>query len=116
MIMLTDTTNPRSLIYLLNELKLSIEALPNYDVHYDTQLDSGLSNRQLLIKLNHDIELADIERLSIINSRKNRRTNLANLINSSQVLLAKLYESISRQYFDHTDVDHHAFDMPWKNR
>ncbi len=111
-LMLTAIDNPRSMVYLVQELQHLVETLPPKNSSLPTK---GLSDRQRLIKIHHDIELADIEKLTTQNTSKTR-DQLAELIDNCQTLLNSISESISRQYFDHTDTEQQAFDDPWNRR
>lgn len=111
-LMLTDTNNPRSVAYLLHQLTLCFEALPTME---QAPINDGLSDQQLLIKLNHDLQLANLETLAMIDKKTHTRTHLAALTENLHDLLYQFSTSISQKYFDHIDHQHAVYDMPWVN-
>ena len=106
-LLLTDATNPRSVIYQLRALGEHIEALPPLP---NTEVSSP--QRRLLLSASSAIELANVHELCIPNS-DGERSMLKNLLRQLGTDLPALGESLSNTYLNHAHVSRHlANDAP----
>jgi uncharacterized circularly permuted ATP-grasp superfamily protein/uncharacterized alpha-E superfamily protein len=99
-LLLTDETNPRSVIYQLEALTSHIASLPNPA--------DGMRTPQQRITLSvlTDLKLADIDRLCSVDERGERALLSALLVDLSTRIPA-LSESLSDRYLNHATVSRH---------
>lgn len=110
-LLMIDRTNPRSLIYQIEQLRKYLEELPQTE-----QASLGLSaEKRLIIKSLNDIQLADLETLSQIDETSQTRHELTELMAQVIEQLEKLTTIISDKYFDHTAGPQQLIKAKWKN-
>jgi uncharacterized circularly permuted ATP-grasp superfamily protein/uncharacterized alpha-E superfamily protein len=99
-LLLTDETNPRSVIYQMEALHAHIGTLPN-------TLD-GMRTPQQRIALSvlTDLKLADIDRLCVVDER-GERARLAALLIDLGTQIPSLSDSLSDRYLNHATVSRH---------
>jgi uncharacterized circularly permuted ATP-grasp superfamily protein/uncharacterized alpha-E superfamily protein len=99
-LLLTDDTNPRSVIFQLEALNRHIEALP--------RPEGGLRTAQERIALGvlTDLKLADIERLCTIDER-GARPRLSGMLVDLATRIPALSDSLSDRYLNHATVSRH---------
>ena len=99
-LLLTDETNPRSVIYQLDALTRHIEALP--------RAEHGLRSGQERIALGvlTDLKLTDIER-ACAPDEDGRRTRLSELLVDLATRIPTLSDSLSDHYLSHATVSRH---------
>jgi uncharacterized circularly permuted ATP-grasp superfamily protein/uncharacterized alpha-E superfamily protein len=99
-LLLTDDTNPRSVIFQLEALNRHIEALP--------RPEGGLRTAQERIALGvlTDLKLADIERLCTSDER-GARPRLSGLLVDLATRIPSLSDSLSDRYLNHATVSRH---------
>ncbi|SBS28915.1 hypothetical protein MSP8887_00997 [Marinomonas spartinae] len=98
-LLMIDGTNPRSLIYQVDQLRKYIQELPRNDVPA-----AGLSpENRLVIKSLTDIQLADLEVIAAVDRTTNTRTELESLMTQLLEQLEQFTVLISDKYFDHTE-------------
>jgi uncharacterized circularly permuted ATP-grasp superfamily protein/uncharacterized alpha-E superfamily protein len=99
-LLLTDDTNPRSVIFQLEALNRHIAALPGPE--------SGLRTAQERIALGllTDLKLADIERLCVLDERGGR-PHLAALLVDLATRIPALSDSLSDRYLNHATISRH---------
>jgi hypothetical protein len=100
-LVLTDETNPRSVIYQLRALVDHIEALPN-------PAGQGLRSPQLRVALAilAELQLADVEAVSRADAR-GARPALRELLERLAVQIPALSESLSSGYLSHAVASRH---------
>jgi len=97
-LLMSDSTNPRSLIYQIELLRKYLSELP----HNDTQaLGLTPESRQIIKSLN-DILLADLESLEAVDEASGLRKNLITLMTQITNQLEQFTALLSDKYFDHT--------------
>jgi uncharacterized circularly permuted ATP-grasp superfamily protein/uncharacterized alpha-E superfamily protein len=99
-LLLTDESNPRSVIYQLDALNNHIAALPNPSDGMRTP------QQRITLALLTDLKLADIEGLCAVDERGERAQLSALLIDLSTRIPA-LSESLSDRYLNHATVSRH---------
>ncbi|WP_417552578.1 circularly permuted type 2 ATP-grasp protein [Marinomonas fungiae] len=110
-LLMIDRTNPRSLIYQIEQLRKYLEELPQTG-----QPSLGLSpDKRLIIKSLNDIQLADLEGLSQIDQTTQTRHDLTELMTQVIEQLEQLTTLISDKYFDHTAGPQQLIKAKWKN-
>jgi uncharacterized circularly permuted ATP-grasp superfamily protein/uncharacterized alpha-E superfamily protein len=99
-LLLTDDTNPRSVIFQLEALNKHIEMLPGPE--------NGLRTPQERIALGllNDLKLADIERLCTLDERGGRPHLSAMLVDLATRIPA-LSDSLSDRYLNHATISRH---------
>jgi len=100
-LLLTDTTNPRSVIYQLRALDENVEELPPLP---NTEISSP--QRRLLLHASAQIELADLEQLCAVDA-SGKRPALKELLRQLGTDLPALSESLSNTYLNHAHVSRH---------
>ncbi len=106
-LLLTDDSNPRSVIYQIQALGEHIEALPPLP-------DSEVNNpqRRLLLSASNSIELAELSQLCTIDEA-GERPELQQLLQHLGTVLPALSDSLSNTYLNHAHVSRHlANDAP----
>lgn len=110
-LLMIDRSNPRSLIYQIEQLRKYLEELPQTE-----QTALGLSpDKRLIIKSLNDIQLADLEGLAQIDETTQTRQDLTELMSQVIEQLEKLTTLISDKYFDHTAGPQQLIKAKWKN-
>lgn len=110
-LLMIDRSNPRSLIYQVEQLRKYLSELPKTQ-----QSTLGLSpENRLIIKSLNDIQLADLESLSQIDETSQTRHNLTELMTQVMDNLENLTTIISDKYFDHTAGPQQLVKAKWKN-
>jgi uncharacterized alpha-E superfamily protein len=78
-------------------LQLHFETMPN------NQSDGGLAeSERLLLATQHELILADIDKLVTVVSKAGLRTHLNRLLKRLDQNMITLHQVITRTYFDHT--------------
>lgn len=96
-LLLVDNSNPRAVIHQIETMQLHFQKMPNH------QLDSNLSETErLLLATQHELVLADVDKLVGVLSKNGVRTHLNRLLKRVEQNMATLQEVITRTYFDHT--------------
>ncbi|MBD5769661.1 circularly permuted type 2 ATP-grasp protein [Marinomonas colpomeniae] len=98
-LLMIDGTNPRSLLYQVEQLRKCIKKLPR-----NQMATAGLSpENKIIIKSLNDIQLADLEELAKVNEKTQSRESLTLLMTELLEQLEHFTVLISDKYFDHTD-------------
>lgn len=98
-LLMIDGTNPRSLLYQVEQLRKYIKELPR-----STTATAGLSPEgKTIIKSLNGILLADLEKLAEVNCETQNRDHLEALMTELLDQLEQFTSLISDKYFDHTD-------------
>ncbi|MBJ7537144.1 circularly permuted type 2 ATP-grasp protein [Marinomonas sp. C1424] len=98
-LLMIDGSNPRSLLYQVEQLRKYMKELPRNDVP-----TAGLSpENRLIIKSLNDIQLADLEALSQVDESSQTRLALEQLMTQLLEQLEQFTALISDKYFDHTE-------------
>lgn len=105
-----DDSNPRSLSYVLKELKEHIHKLP--ERHKTTFLSR---ERRLVLELLSNIQLAEPEQLTVEDKTTYDRSKLDQLMHESQESLNELATVLSDVYFDHTETQHQVMETSWED-
>ena len=106
-LLLTDPSNPRSVIYQLQALAAHVESLPPLP---NTEVSSP--QRRLLLSASTQIELADLNALCTLDA-KGTRPELKRLLRDLGTVLPELNDSLSNTYLNHAHVSRHlANDLP----
>ncbi|MET0284086.1 MAG: circularly permuted type 2 ATP-grasp protein [Polyangiales bacterium] len=103
-LLLTDETNPRSVIYQIDALNDHIDSLPNPS--------DGIRTPQQRITLSvlTDLKLADIERLCSVSesgAHHGERVELSALLVDLSTRIPALSESLSDRYLNHATISRH---------
>ncbi|MCO4785367.1 MAG: circularly permuted type 2 ATP-grasp protein [Marinomonas atlantica] len=110
-LLMIDRTNPRSLIYQVEQLRKFVSELPTTN-----QGMLGLSpENRLIIKSLNDIQLADLDSLSHIDETSQTRQNLTEIMTQVMDNLEHLTTILSDKYFDHTAGPQQLVKAKWKN-
>ncbi|MFT2110151.1 circularly permuted type 2 ATP-grasp protein [Marinomonas sp. 2405UD68-3] len=96
-LLMLDETNPRSLFYQIEQLRILVSELPRSE----TSLREMSAEIRLIIQSLSDIQLADLEKLSEVDSITNQRESLNKLMMELQERLETFTSKISDKYFDH---------------
>ncbi|GAB3480428.1 circularly permuted type 2 ATP-grasp protein [Marinomonas epiphytica] len=97
-LMMIDETNPRSLIYQIQQLQTYIQQLPRNETSR-----AGLSpESRSVIKSLNDVQLADLEALAKVDGPTGSRLQLDILMTQLLEQLEEFTVQISDKYFDHT--------------
>ncbi|ETX10501.1 hypothetical protein MUS1_14810 [Marinomonas ushuaiensis DSM 15871] len=97
-LLMIDGTNPRSLLYQVEQLRKYIKELPR-----NQTTRAGLSpENKIIIKSLNDIQLADLEALAKVDEDSNSRLSLEQLMTELLEQLEQFTVLISEKYFDHT--------------
>jgi uncharacterized circularly permuted ATP-grasp superfamily protein/uncharacterized alpha-E superfamily protein len=100
-LLLTDETNPRSVLFQVRALVEHVRALPPLP-------GAAVNSPQLRLALaaQNELELADIERLCLVDS-DGARPELEALLRKLGTLLPQLSDSLSASYLNHASVSRH---------
>ena len=99
-LLLTDETNPRSVIYQMEALTGHIATLPN-------TLDGMRTPQQgIILSVLTDLKLADIDRLCTVGER-GERPRLYALLRDLSTQIPVLSDSLSDRYLNHATVSRH---------
>lgn len=97
-LLMIDGTNPRSLLYQIEQLRRYIKELPRNE-----STAAGLSpENKIILKSLNDIQLADLEELAKVNETTQSRHSLEQLMTELLEQLEQFTVLISDKYFDHT--------------
>jgi len=97
-LLMIDGTNPRSLLYQVEQLRKYIIELPR-----NNSATAGLSpEHKIIIKSLNDIQLADLEALAKVDEKAQSRVKLEDLMTELLEQLEQFTVLISDKYFDHT--------------
>ncbi|WP_191600794.1 circularly permuted type 2 ATP-grasp protein [Marinomonas algicola] len=96
-LLMLDETNPRSLFYQIDQLRLLVSDLPRSK----TSLREMSAEVRIIIRSLNDIQLSNLETLSIVEPVTNQRENLNHLMMELQENLELFTSKISDKYFDH---------------
>jgi uncharacterized alpha-E superfamily protein len=99
-LLLTDETNPRSVIYQLSALTRHIEGLP----HGEPGMRSGQERMALAVLT--DLKLCDVERVAAT-AENGRRDRLSELLLDLGTRIPALSDSLSDRYLSHATVSRH---------
>ncbi|MBR7889774.1 circularly permuted type 2 ATP-grasp protein [Marinomonas sp. A79] len=98
-LLMIDSTNPRSLLYQVDQLRRYIQELPRTD-----SSSAGLSpENKVILKSLYAIQLADLETLAKVDPDTQTRHQLESLMTELLEHLEQFTILISDKYFDHTD-------------
>jgi uncharacterized circularly permuted ATP-grasp superfamily protein/uncharacterized alpha-E superfamily protein len=100
-LLMTDTTNPRSITYQLQEVNRHIEAMPGND-----QRAILNPEQKLAMSMANSIRLADIYELSELNSSR-ERPMLHKLLTRLDERLPKLSSAVSSRFLIHAGLPRH---------
>ncbi|MDH3640576.1 MAG: circularly permuted type 2 ATP-grasp protein [Gammaproteobacteria bacterium] len=96
-LLLTDNSNPRSVIYQIEKLQAHMATMPL------EQNDGALSeSARILLAAHSDLALTDIDKLVEVISKQGLRTHLNRLLKRLEKSMGSLHEVVTRTYFDHT--------------
>ncbi|GGY99381.1 circularly permuted type 2 ATP-grasp protein [Shewanella fodinae] len=109
-LLMIDLSNPRSLIYQVNQLRKYLNELPRNE-----SMTSGLSpENRLIIKSLNDIQLADLAQLAHVDHRHRSRASLQQLMSQIIEQLEQFTSLLSDKYFDHTAGPQQLIKAKWK--
>jgi uncharacterized alpha-E superfamily protein len=109
-LLMIDLSNPRSLIYQVNQLRKYLNELPRNE-----SLTSGLSpENRLIIKSLNDIQLTDLAQLAHVDHRHRSRASLQQLMSQIIEQLEQFTSLLSDKYFDHTAGPQQLIKAKWK--
>jgi uncharacterized alpha-E superfamily protein len=100
-LLLSDSSNPRSLVFQLNSLQNNIN-------HLSKMKDTGRITPQekSIMSMHTSVLLADIEHL-VSSNESGKRIYLENLLNNLFLELSQLSESIAHHYLGHLQLSRH---------
>ncbi|RNF52718.1 hypothetical protein EBI00_00960 [Marinomonas hwangdonensis] len=97
-LLMIDGTNPRSLLYQVEQLRKCINELPRNET-----TTAGLSpENKIIIRSLSSIQLADLEELAEVDKKTLSRSKLEKLMTELLAQLEQFTVLISEKYFDHT--------------
>ena len=100
-LLLTDSTNPRSIMFQMAQVNEHLDAMPR------DELQAILSPEQRLgLSIANMVRLADIYELSALN-RDRRRPNLLKLCSQLDEQLPRLSDAVSGRYLIHAGLPRH---------
>ncbi|MCH1925875.1 circularly permuted type 2 ATP-grasp protein [Shewanella sp. C32] len=109
-LLMIDASNPRSLIYQVDQLRKYLNELPR-----NVSQSSGLTpENRLIIKSLNDIQLADLEALALIDEHTDTRVQLEQLMTQISEQLDQFTTLLSDKYFDHTAGPQQLIKAQWK--
>ncbi|MDA0788837.1 MAG: circularly permuted type 2 ATP-grasp protein [Proteobacteria bacterium] len=95
-LVLSDRTNPRSLIFQLDMLEEHMNLMP-----LEQPLGRPSKAQQVLLSARADVALAEVEKLASVKSRTGKLTHLDRLLQRTAGNLNQLAEQIASTYFSH---------------
>ena len=108
--LMLDRTNPRSLIYQLEQLQRFLSALPKTN----TAGPESSREERALIEAITNLQLADLNQLIEVSGKKTTvRSNLDQLLVRLQELMDTTASAISNVYFDHAAGPQQLVQNPW---
>ncbi|WP_317932449.1 circularly permuted type 2 ATP-grasp protein [Halioxenophilus sp. WMMB6] len=108
--LMLDRTNPRSLIYQLEQIQRYLTTLPKNAI---TAPESPREQRALIEAISI-VQLADLNQLAAINPTSAVRQQLDQLLVRLQELMEYMAGAISEVYFDHTAGPQQLLQNPWQ--
>ena len=97
-LLLSDETNPRSVVFQLDRLGEHLAALPR------ARESEGLSDeQQLLTRLRAKVDLADLDQLAMPSAASRERRELIVLAEEIEADLAATSDAVARRYFSHAE-------------
>jgi uncharacterized circularly permuted ATP-grasp superfamily protein/uncharacterized alpha-E superfamily protein len=96
-LLLTETANPRAIIYQLNKLQRCFEQIPNRGPQ-SAELTQG---KKLLLQAIHQIQLADLPQLVQADPDTGSRFALNTLLTDLTSQIEQFSDLLSDEYFDH---------------
>ena len=93
-LLLFDDTNPRSLVYQLNEIQGALAALPREEGRVQLNEEA-----RLLLEATSSLRLADLSTLVAVDASANARVALDALLARMATLLAQISDVLTRHYF-----------------
>lgn len=96
-LLLLDPSNPRSVVYQINEMLTHLSALPMESP--DAELSAG---RRALITLQNELMLADVSGLAQTVTRGGKRHRLERLLRHCEATTNRVSSFLSQTYFAHT--------------
>ncbi|WP_407333596.1 circularly permuted type 2 ATP-grasp protein [Enterovibrio sp. 27052020O] len=110
-LLMVDGTNPRSLVFQIQRLLEFLALLPNPT----TYIPGGLTNEnRLVLKTLSEIQLTDLETLSVSNTKSQKREALSLLMTQVADQLELFTSIIGDKYFDHTAGPQQLIKPKWK--
>ena len=109
-LLMTDETNPRSLIYQVKQLESYLELLPRNE---QNQLGLPLERRLILQSL-HDVQLADLMALATADDTSKQRESLEALMTKLIQQIEQFTSLLGDKYFDHTAGPQQLIQSTWK--
>lgn len=110
-LLMVDITNPRSLVYQLEQLKQYLRVLPGSE-HY---IPGGLTDEnRLLLQALSEVQLSDLKQLVQVDENTQTREQLDKLMTKVTEQLEQFTTLISDKYFDHTAGPHPLINPKWK--
>ncbi len=100
-LLITDTSNPRSIIYQLNRINEHLEAMPGNDTRA-----LPTTEQKLGMSMANSVRLADVYEISQMD-RANSRTALKKLLKRLDEQLPKLSDALSGRYLIHAGLPRH---------
>lgn len=104
-LLLTDETNPRSLVFQFMQLSKHVERLPR-----NNELPGYTAEQRLAMTLVHSVRMLDIQEIAEAHSLGDNEP-LERLIESWEFQLPKLSEAISHRYLVHAVASHQLSDI-----
>jgi len=100
-LLITDDSNPRSLIFQVESLQLRLATMPR------RESEQGLSSSERFLLATHsDLSLADLDKLINVLSKTGLRTHLNRLLKRTEENLSALQAELTKTYFDPATVHH----------
>ncbi len=110
-LLMVDPTNPRSLVYQVEQLRNYLKVLPQTGGF----TPGGLSaESKLIIKAENLIQLADLDELARVDDMDESRIKLTRLMVEVTDILEQFTSSLSDKYFDHTAGPQQLVKPKWK--
>lgn len=111
-LLMVDPTNPRSLVYQIEQLSDYLKVLPQQTHGFTPGRLSPES--KLMIKALNIIQLADLDELARVEDVEGSRIELTKLMVDVTKLLEQFTSAISDKYFDHTAGPQQLIKPKWK--
>ncbi len=107
--LMLDRSNPRSLIFLLEQLQRYLETLPKNTL----SAPESPREQRALIQAIADLQLADLSELTVVSIDNPVRAQLDTLLKKLQNSMKSMAVAISDVYFDHTAGPQQLVQNPW---